>query len=357
MRPNPTLTYSFILSSFLFLLTACAGSSGLRLEDRRKTAEIFFKKGIKCKAEHDKNNALRHFSNAIKADSLFTDAYAETAEILISDGEDRRAELLLLLANGKLKSEARILRLLGKAQFNQRKINEAISNIEMSMKTEPADRDALWLLAQLYYQLENYELAYAHVEPLLKDSLLYDYEKIVSLYQKINLNLGALNPVASSETHKIQKIRQSSKVTRGQFALVFCHEFKPWNADRDSVIFFADVDAGDSSLVYYKRAVASQIFERLPDGKFYPGYIIKRRNLAHYLYRIIKINNGALTSANEILLVDVAQDDLQFDEIQLVCKLKLMVLSKDGRFHPDESVTGEELTDALHTLKTWLNIR
>jgi hypothetical protein len=357
MRPNLILTYSFILSSFLFLLTACAGSSGLTLQDRRKTAEVFFKKGIKSKAQHDNNNALHYFRKSIKVDSLFTDAYAETAEILIDDGDDRGAESLLSLAPAKLKSEARILRLLGKAQFNQRKINEAISNIEMSMKAEPADRNAAWLIAQLYYQLENYELASAHIEPLLKDSLVPDYEKIFSLYQKIDLILSALNPVAFFEKHRIQNIRQSSKVTRGQFALLLCHEFKTWNADMDSDIVFDDVDAGDSSLIYYKRAIVSQVFERLPDGKFYPEYTIKRRNLAHYLYCIIKIKNGDLISANKILLNNVTQDDLQFDEIQAVCELKLMVLREDGRFGPDEPVTGAELTGALHTLKTLLNIR
>lgn len=358
MRPNPTLKYLFTLSLFCSLLIACADTSKHTWQDLRKIAEDFFQRGIKSKTEGDQKNARRYFRKAIDVDSLFVEAYAEISQMQISGGEDRQAELFLTFAPAKVKREARILRLLGQAQFNQNKINEAILNIERSLKTDPSDKDAAWMLTQLYYKVENYELASLQIEALIHDSLLADKEKIVSLSEKIERKLRSRDSTISFEMNSMQKIKQASEVTRGQLALTLCYEFKHRLAFADTGIVFSDVKPDDAMLKYYKSAVACQVFEPLPDGKFYPYHIITRRNLAHYLYRIIMIKGFRdQLLPNDFLLTDVSPDDLQFEAIRVVCDLKLLTPQKGGYFGPDEYVAGKELTGSLKLLKAMLDAR
>ena len=111
-------------------------------------------------------------------------------------------------------------------------------------------------------------------------------------------------------------------------------------------------------LDYYKKAVTAQVLELLPDNKFYSHYIIRRRNLAHYLYQILKHNGmDVVPPLNRLPVTDVAQDDLQVDAIRTVCSLNLMILRKDGQFAPDDPVTGKELIGSLRALKLLLQAR
>ena len=358
MQPNSILKYSFIIVSFIGILSACTDMSRLSMKERKQIASSLFQKGIRSKAGGDHPGALRYFSKAIEADSLFTDAYAESAEMLIADGADRQAEIMLINAPRKLKEESHIALLIGKSQFNQGKINESIMSLEKSLEFKSPDKSVFWMLAQLYYKVENYERASEFMKPLLADSLIPGREKMVSLNQKIDMILEGRDPATPFEKNMKLRIAQTSAVTRGELAFFLSVEFREWENLPNTEIGFIDVSPHDSLLDYYKKAVTAQVLELLPDNKFYSHYIIRRRNLAHYLYQILKHNGmDVVPPLNRLPVTDVAQDDLQVDAIRTVCSLNLMILRKDGQFAPDDPVTGKELIGSLRALKLLLQAR
>ncbi|KAB2880405.1 hypothetical protein F9K33_05235 [bacterium] len=358
MRPNLIFSITFTLLVFSFFVNSCSDLSNLTRAERQKIAVSSFQKGLKSKNDGNNDKAIQFFKKTIEADSTFVSAYCEIGEILILRGDYRNVESILSNIPTTVRNDAKIYYLIGSAQFYQKKMNDAVVNLEKSIQIAPGYWKPSWMLAQLYFQLENYKYASDYLERLLEDSLSADNEKIVALSQKVNAILHVHNPKNSFENEQLRNLNQSTTVTRGQFAHSMVIEFRELSDGATTATRFLDVSDDHPMIDFYKRSVIMGALEPLPDGKFYPEYVMKRRNVAYYLYLFLKVK----TSLNhrfekETVPSDVEKNDFQFDAIRTICRQGIMTLTADGRFRPDEPISGLELMKSITIVKNLLETR
>ncbi|MBL7994449.1 tetratricopeptide repeat protein [bacterium] len=358
MRPNLIFSITLPLLVYSLFVNSCSDLSSLTREERHEIAVHSFQKGLKTKNDGNSDKAIQYFKNAIEADSTFVNAYREIGEILILRGDYRNAESFLSGIPVPVRHEAEIYYLIGSAQFYQKKMNDAVVNLEKSIQITPDHWRASWMLAQLYFQLQNYKHASDYLERLLEDSLSAKNEKIVALSQKVNAILHIYNPKNSSKSEMLRSLSQSNTVTRGQFAHIMVVEFSEFSGGASTATRFLDVSDDNPMINFYKKSVIMGALESLPDGNFYPEYVMKRRNVAHYLHRFLreKISPNQLFE-KEIVPSDTEKDDFQFDTIRTICRLGIMTLTADGLFRPDEPISGLELMKSITIVKNLLDTR
>ena len=358
MRFNPILVYFKLPLVTLFLVVSCSELSNVTPKERHELGLLYVQRGLKSKSDGNQDKAVRFFEKAIEADSTLANAYIEIGECLILKKAYRKAEIFLIHMPSFIESDARVYYLIGSAQFYQDQINESVESLEKAIAMDPDLKGAYRMLAKLYDRLENYEQASRYLEHLLHDTVSPNYEKDNALYQKISVILNNRNPKALFEKNKYEEISRSNVVTRGQLAFVIATELQNLNDKKQSDIHFTDIVNDDPMIDYYKKVVIQGILERLPDGKFYPGYMVKRRDLAYYLYRILGEQklNGAQTNGGSVLN-DVTKGDFEYNEIQTVCRLNVMSLYENGNFGPDKPLSGMELINSMAALKRIINGR
>jgi Tfp pilus assembly protein PilF len=343
-----------VLSFFLpFIISACSDKSLRKSDESQENALGYYQTGLLQLAKKKHEKAKRSLEKAIHADPSFLEAYLELSDLLIGRGKDQEAERCLLGVPDKVTKSSRYYYLLGSTQFHQTKINESIRNLEICFQSDSNNSDASWKLARLYFRLENYDYALEHLELLVKDTNVVDRQKIQSLYQKTVSILKAKDPRTEFEKNMESRFSRSETVTRGMLACVFVIEFGLKNSGGSSAIKFTDVDSSVNLFSYYQKAVSEQFLETLPDGKFYPGHIITRRNLAHYLNKLMnRFDHLDLPVSNpERRIIDVSSGDPQHTAMNIVCRWNLMSLDNNARFYPDEPVTGKELMHSIRQFK------
>ncbi|MBL7959061.1 S-layer homology domain-containing protein [bacterium] len=357
MRPNLIFSITFTLLIYSFFVNSCSDLSRLTRAERQEIAIHSFQKGLKTKNDGNNDKAIQYFKKAIEADSTFVDAYSEIGEILILRGDYRNVESILSSIPITVRRDAEIYYLTGSAQFYQKKMNDAVVNLEKSIQIAPYHWKASWMLAQLYFQLENYKHASDYLERLLEDSLSAGNEKIVALSQKVNAILHIHNPRNSFENELLKNLSQSNTVTRGQFAHSMVIEFRELSDGATTATRFLDVSDDNPMIDFYKRSVIMGALETLPDGKFYPEYVMKRRNIAYYLYRFLREKTPNHRFEKEMVLSDVDKNDFQFDAIITICRQGIMSLTADGQFRPNEPISGLELMQSITAVKNLLETR
>jgi hypothetical protein len=177
-------------------------------------------------------------------------------------------------------------------------------------------------------------------------------DRIISFYDKVLETAKAKSPNLFFEERVRSRIASSRKVTRGAFAFYLVTELKiDFTADP---VVFLDVANTDSMFIYYQNAVASGILEKLPDKKFRPDYVMKRRNLAHYLYLLIKQHKLAMDVSSKTWS-DVPLEDFQSEAIRAVTQAGVMTPKDQTTFGVDDLVTFAELQDAVGKLKNLIS--
>ncbi len=336
------------LLPFVVILFSCTNLSHLPKEERTERSEHFYREAIIASGNKNFDKALSLFQKAAQYDSANTSAFCGIAEILILQERFSDAEKVLLNAPAVDSNYSTYYFLLGQSQFHLKEINAAILNLERSIRQNPDHAEANFMLAQLYYQVDNFGHALSALETLLKNMLIADREKINSFYVKVRQEAAIKAPNLFFETRVSAKIAESKKITRGEFAFYLATQL---NAPKpNDPVIFEDVDLNDSMLIYYQKAVASGILEKLPDKKFRSEYVMKRRSMAFYLFELIKQNKIPVSSASHAWN-DVPAEDLQSEAVNAVYQLDLMIPKSQSVFGADDFISGSELAAAVKKLK------
>ncbi len=346
---RPLFSLLSILCFFLPAVFHLGCSASIQTSADRR-AEAYLQQGLSAKASGQYKKAILCFEKSVREDSSRTEAYLELGDLLISQERDQEAELWLERIPAHAKDNQRFYYLLGTAQFNQNKINESIVHLERVSRTDSHYSEASWKLARLYFRVENYGRALENLQHLIRDSTSANIEKIRSLYSKVSTVTNARSP--RTYVKRLESFFPGySQATRGMLAYVLVMELG--ESSRQQAVLFKDVPAVDSLAGYYQKALSARFLEFLPDGKFYPYHIVKRRNLAYYLNEIVSLHGPAGKDGGDQspVISDVSTSDLQWEAIRNVCHWKLMSLRPNNRFDPDTPVGINELVESVQALK------
>ncbi len=226
----------------------------------------------------------------------------------------------------------------GLCEYSLGRINEAVailSRISPSDSTYPAAR---YHLAMSYLAMGQRTLAMGILRTV-------DTEPWRSHSRRELARLGG----PAVEDSLWQDASQSKALTRAQFAFLLVTILKPQVTDTG--LQFRDLDREGPLTTYARKAVVARYLESLPDQRFYPDYVMKRRNLAFYLSRIA--GDPAVTDAGS--WKDVPKDDWLLPPIRYVVSKKLVLPLSAEYFGADERVSGTEAVEALQRLRNLID--
>lgn len=105
---------------------------------------------------------------------------------------------------------------------------------------------------------------------------------------------------------------------------------------------FRDIASNHWASEVIKDMAARHVVNGLPDGSFAPDKPISRAEFASMLTRMLR-----LTAGNDAVFTDVSDDIWYAKDIAAAVKAGIIHGSGDGRFHPEQAVTREEMTVML----------
>lgn len=88
-----------------------------------------------------------------------------------------------------------------------------------------------------------------------------------------------------------------------------------------------------------------------PDGTIRPETAVTRAELAQILYRMMDEAARKSASDTECGFLDLGPAHWAYPAISALVKLRLMLGGTDGRFRPDDGVTGQELSIVLERVR------
>lgn len=337
---------SLLLIVFLTFLPGCSGSLSLT-----QKAQQYIEKGQHASDEGHFERARNEYQKAIKTDSMLTAAYGGIIEVYLAESRTEKAAEFVQTIPVSIRSHPEISFFRGLVAARQKRYNEALPDLEWSVAANYNRTEAIYVMADIYVQTGDYERAVDLLESIrfAKEPAAQN-DKLVALYDRAKSLLDDyLRDTFEGRT--LSRIVQSRNVTRSDLAFLLVYEL---NLAKKDSLSFPDVSADDSLASFYSTAVASGVLEKLPDKKFYPGYRIKRRNVAYYLARLAKDKlrkDWEIPPPPEMQPDDVTVEDPQYAEISWMCANGIMKNLTGQSFGPDEPVAGADLLRALKKIK------
>ena len=89
-----------------------------------------------------------------------------------------------------------------------------------------------------------------------------------------------------------------------------------------------------------------------PDGTIRPEQAVTRAELAEILYRMLPPDTRVQTGDSESAFQDVPPSHWAYSAISAMARLRLMLGGPDGKFRPDDGVTGQELSIILERIRS-----
>ena len=89
-----------------------------------------------------------------------------------------------------------------------------------------------------------------------------------------------------------------------------------------------------------------------PDGTIRPEAAVTRAELAQILYRMMDETARKGASDTECGFLDLGPAHWAYPAVSALAKLRLMLGGPDGRFRPDDGITGQELSIVLERVRT-----
>ena len=89
-----------------------------------------------------------------------------------------------------------------------------------------------------------------------------------------------------------------------------------------------------------------------PDGTIRPEQAVTRAELAEILYRMLSSDARAQASDSESAFQDVPPSHWAYSAISSMARLRLMLGGPDGKFRPEDGVTGQELSIILERIRS-----
>ncbi|MBX7152454.1 tetratricopeptide repeat protein [bacterium] len=339
---NTTRDFLIVLS---IVVVGCSGP--LTQAEKHDRAIRFYQKG---RYEQDRGktvSAVELYWKAIAMDSLLADAYCGIAETFALDEAYDRTDKVLTPVAVLFSQHNRFNYLLGEAGFRLGKINDAVIHLERVEAGDSSYADALFLLAQSYDKIGNVRKA-AHIYKTLMDIPgLKRRDRIENAYDVFSAHRF---PFVSYEQERLEIIGRKNAIDRSDLAFLLTVILElPSNNN----ITFKDLNDSDPLFRYAASAVGAEVMEILPDRKFRGGYVLKRRNLAHYAFGIVK-RSGKKIEFNQTVWLDVPRSHVLFDEIAAIVSLGILKPFDEKRFGEDDTVSGTEAIQAIESLIPWM---
>ncbi|HMW34703.1 MAG TPA: tetratricopeptide repeat protein, partial [bacterium] len=311
-------------------------------EERHDRAEQYVAKARLFYLQGDMEEALESYSQALQYDSSHTEALLGSAEIWTQ--QKRYNDILIALRNLPSKNP-RTAYLRGQAYFATSRYNEALVDL-LSVLKHPA-----YGLLALRMTISSYARngAYAQAVDLLDKELpSHDPATVRDLIlerERLHDALLMAEPMRGFEEKKLAVLEKQSTITRSDLAFLAVTLL---SLKKDSAgLAFRDVPAQDTMALYYRTAIRCGFLEILPDGKFYPDHIIRRRNLAHYMYRLLSAPDVKLTASP---WSDIDPRDPIIAAALWAHQNKVLTPQTGTQFGVDKPVTGLEVKKALERL-------
>ncbi|NUM81799.1 S-layer homology domain-containing protein [bacterium] len=315
--------------------------------EKHDRAIRLYQKGQHEQSRGKINAAVEFYWKAIAMDSLLADAYCGIAEAFALDEAYDRTDKILTPVALLFPQHSRFNYHLGEAAFRLGKINDAVVHLERVSTGDSSYNDALFLLAQSYDKIGNVRKA-AHIYKTLLDiPKLKQRDRIENAYEIFATHRF---PYVSYEQERLNVIKKKNAIDRGDLAFLLTVILE---LPLDSGIAFKDLHNSDPLFRYAASAVGAGILETLPDRKFRGGYALKRRNLAHYAYAIMKRSSKKIEFTGTTFQ-DVPRAHAQFDAIAATVSLGIMKPLEEKRFGEDEPVSGSAAIQTIESLLPWM---
>lgn len=109
---------------------------------------------------------------------------------------------------------------------------------------------------------------------------------------------------------------------------------------------FRDVDYAGNEYKFIETAVYRGLFYDIGKYEFHPDVPVKRESIAYSLFV-----NFDFPDTKSVTIKDIHESNPLFNQIQTVVGLNIMKLNEDGKFLPDNSVSGKELFQIISKAK------
>ncbi len=294
-----------------------------------------------------REKAIRCLEESIRIDSVFPEPYLELAEMYSKSGYEWKAESFLLKGIENGIRDSRLYFKLGTLQLELNKLNESLFHLEHISTGDSLYHPALFLLAKINFKFGNYALS-----GKLLDSLK-TLENWIYRHEATNLadRLHDVSGTEKTEEQAFAGIREERTVTRYDIAWLFNHFF-PGSGFSSASALFEDISPNDIKYPVCARSVQMNFLESLPDRKFYPDYLISKRNLAIYLYRWLIRNDfgpDELPLSN-IKWKDLSSSDIHYTDLMNALRLNIIRAEKDSVLGTDQPVNGHETVKAFERI-------
>jgi len=157
----------------------------------------------------------------------------------------------------------------------------------------------------------------------------------------------------------VTPFKKKAIITRAEFAEMFIkmmniplktpdyrHDIQKRPETKHRYGDFRDVNYTGNDYKFIETAVYRGLFSEVNRYEFYPDAPMKRRSVACSLFVYFD-----LPEAKPVVIGDIKDSDPLFNQIQTVVGLDIMKLNRDGKFLPDNPVSGGELFQIISKAK------
>ena len=158
----------------------------------------------------------------------------------------------------------------------------------------------------------------------------------------------------------VTPFKKKAIITRAEFAEMFIkmmniplktpdyrHDIQKRPETKHRYGDFRDVNYTGNDYKFIETAVYRGLFSEVNRYEFYPDAPMKRRSVACSLFV-----HFDLPEAKPVVIGDIKDSDPLFNQIQTVVGLDIMKLNRDGKFLPDNPVSGGELFQIISKATT-----
>ncbi len=155
-------------------------------------------------------------------------------------------------------------------------------------------------------------------------------------------------------------LKKAPMITRSQFAQVFCKmlnlplktpEDQKALLKRDKALHrygdFTDVEYAGEDYKFIETAVSRGVFPGVSKSRFFPERPVKKSTIAYALF----VHFDLPEVTKQIAIRDVDKTHPFFEQIRTAAGLGIITLTKDGKFRPDEPVSGAEVIKIIERAK------
>jgi tetratricopeptide (TPR) repeat protein len=277
-------------------------------------------------------NAIRLIRRAVASDSSHRQAREKLVQWLIAD--ERYTDAIAAGSDFPYES--------GVAFFHLERWNDAVAALERVAVSDSQYAASRYYLGRTYLAMGSTRRAIRSFDDVPESSRLW---KTRADIERQRLGRRFEDSVWTS-------IQRSDSLRRIEWAfLIFRVLDIPIHPS--SSVTFRDIDSSYPLAPYARAAVEQGYLERLPDGRFYADYVVKRRNAAYYLWRLGGSDTIAVTAAWS----DVPPGDWLAVPIHWVSVKNLVLPFRSDYFGAGEYLSGREAIMALQAFKVlWQRI-